>query len=220
MDYLRLGEIPRHLDACEDVYRPLAETLIATGLRISEALALTWDDVDFAMRTLRVVRSRKEGRGSTKGDRFRSVDFGDRLEAVLRTLRSAGMPVARQTLVLRGPRGGDLSRSDVSRDLHKHALEDAALRRTLRLHDLRHTAAASWLAAGLPLIYGQRQLGHASIITTQQVYGHLEESFLRGAADRVERLIWTPRDASDGTDGAEVFSPVFSRPPPPDRDIA
>jgi integrase len=100
-----------------------------------------------------------------------------------------------QVLVFRGPRGGELSRSDVSRDLHKHALEDAALRRTLRLHDLRHTAAASWLAAGLPLIYVQRQLGHASITTTQQVYGHLEESFLRGAADRVERLIRTPADA-------------------------
>src|SRR4051794_26897112 len=84
MDYLRLEEIPRYLDACDDVYRPLAETLIATGLRISEALALTWDDVDFAARTLRVLRSRKaEGHGSTKGDRFRAVDFGSRLEQVL-----------------------------------------------------------------------------------------------------------------------------------------
>jgi integrase len=62
MDYLRADEIPRYLDACEDVYRPLAETLIATGLRISEALALTWDDIDWSTRTLRVLRSRK-GRG-------------------------------------------------------------------------------------------------------------------------------------------------------------
>jgi integrase len=41
----------------------------------------------------------------------------------------------------------------------------------------------------------QRQLGHASITTTQQDYGHFEESFLRGAGERVERLIWTPADA-------------------------
>ena len=80
--------------------------------------------------------------------------------------------------MFRGPRGGELSRSDVSRDLHKHALEDAALRRTLRLHDLRHTAAASWLAAGLPLIYVQRQLGHASITTTQ-VYTMVSAERLR-----------------------------------------
>jgi site-specific recombinase XerD len=116
------------------------------------------------------------------------------------------MPVTRETLVFRGARGGELSRSDVWRDLHKHPVHDAALRRTLRVTDLRHTAAASWLAAGVPLIYGQRQLGHASITTTQQVAGHLEESFLRGAADRVERLIRTPRDASHGRGGADVCS--------------
>jgi hypothetical protein len=85
---------------------------------------------------------------------------------------------------------------------------------------LRHTAAASWLAAGLPLIYVQRQLGHASITTTQQVYGHLEESFLRGAADRVERLIWTPRDASDDTDGPTVVPQLVPRPPTPRTDAA
>jgi integrase len=214
MDYLRVEEIPRYLDGCEDIYRPLAETLIATGLRISEALALTWDDIDWSSRTLRVVRSRKaEGHGSTKGDRFRSIDFGARLEEVLRALRAKGHESSARNLVFRGPRGGELSRSDVSRDLHKKALEDAALRRTLRPHDLRHTAAASWLTAGLPLIYVQRQLGHASITTTQQVYGHLEESFLRGAAERVERLIWAPGDSSDRVDGRAVLPRLLPRAP-------
>jgi integrase len=71
---LRLEEIPRYLDACEDVYRPLAETLIATGLRISEALALTWDDVDVAGRALRVVRSRKAG--GARLDEGRSLPLG------------------------------------------------------------------------------------------------------------------------------------------------
>lgn len=141
------------------------------------------------------MRSRKAaGAGSTKGDRARAVDLRPRLHTVLTELRPARAARARAA-VFRGPCGGELSRSDVSRDLHKQALEDAGLRMTPRLHDLRHTAAASWLAAGLLLIYVQRQLGHASITTTEQVYGHLEDSFLRGAADRVERLIWTPPDA-------------------------
>ena len=40
IDYLRLDEIEPYLDACADHYRPLAEFLIGTGARISEALAL------------------------------------------------------------------------------------------------------------------------------------------------------------------------------------
>ena len=64
------------------------------------------------------------------------------------------------------------------------------LRESLRLHDLRHTAAASWLAAGLPLIYVQRQLAHADHQTTVKQYGHLEESFMRGTPGRVEQAIW------------------------------
>jgi integrase len=45
-DYLRLDEIPRYLDACSAVYRPLAELLIGAGLRISEALALRIGDLE------------------------------------------------------------------------------------------------------------------------------------------------------------------------------
>jgi integrase len=98
--------------------------------------------------------------------------------------------------VFAGPRGGRLNRSGVSRDDHRAALEDAGLRTSLRLHDLRHTAAASWLASGLPLIYAQRQLGHASLTTTEALDGHLEEAFLRDAAERVEQRIWNaPREA-------------------------
>jgi integrase len=121
------------------------------------------------------------------------VDFGPRLEGVLRDLcdrRPAGGSLARTEPLFVGPRGGRLNRSDVSRDDHKAALEDGGLRTSLRLHDLRQTAAASWLACGLPLIYVQRQLGRASLSTTEALYGHLEEASLRHAAERVEERIW------------------------------
>ena len=45
LDYLRLDEIDRYLGASPAHYRPLAQLLIGTGARISEALALTWPDV-------------------------------------------------------------------------------------------------------------------------------------------------------------------------------
>jgi integrase len=194
MDYLRLYEIPRYLEACSALYRPLAEVLVACGLRISEALALTFRDVDFEAGTLRILRSGKQdGQGSTKGDRFRSVDFGPRIEGILRDLQARRQEHGTYKLtapVYVDEEGEVLERRYVSARMHKQALRRAGLRESMRLHDLRHTAAASWLACGLPLIYVQRQLGHASIKTTEHAYGHLEESYLRGAAQRVESAIW------------------------------
>jgi len=73
-------------------------------------------------------------------------------------------------------------------DWHEAALVDAGLR-DMPLHALRHSAAAAWLATGHPLIFVQRQLGHRSITTTEEHYGHLESSFVREAAARTESAI-------------------------------
>jgi integrase len=208
-DWLRRSEIPLYLAACSDLYRPVAELLIATGMRISEALALRWDDIDFDRRVIRVYRQRIAGADDhTKSRRFRSVSVGARLLRILRDhyarqselyacdlthLHVFVMPVR----VARHDRGrwqsstpGEpMDRSTVSRDWHKQALEDAGLRH-MPLHSLRHTAAASWLLAGHPLIYVQRQLGHSSITITERYYGHLEQSLADAAANETERAIW------------------------------
>lgn len=42
-----------------------------------------------------------------------------------------------------------------------------------RVHDLRHSAASWWLQAGIPIVSVSRRLGHESIKTTVDVYGHL-----------------------------------------------
>jgi integrase len=44
--YLRLAQINDYLDACAPPYRPLAQLLIGTGARVSEAIALRVEDVD------------------------------------------------------------------------------------------------------------------------------------------------------------------------------
>jgi integrase len=209
-DYLRLDEIPHYLDGCSDVYRPLAELLIGSGLRISEALALRVGDVelDETGGTVVVDRSRKNGGvRSTKSDRFRAVEIGPVLCSVLRdqVARRAelaagdgaaavlfAMPV--RTVKRSSGRwesagvGRPLDRNTVSRTWHKDALEDAALR-DMPLHALRHTAAAAWLAAGNSLMYVQRQLGHADISTTERYYRHLERHVLAAGAVATEEAI-------------------------------
>jgi integrase len=210
-EYLRLHEIPLYLDSCSTVYRPLAELLIASGLRISEALALRVSDLDLEETggTIIVYRSRKRGEtvGSTKSDRFRSVEIGPGLSRVLRDhlARRAEMASDRngRTHVFLMPArvgrhdsgrwedhgaGEPMDRTTVSRDWHKAALQDASLR-DMPLHALRHTAAAAWLASGNSLMYVQRQLGHADIRTTEHYYGHLERHVLAAGAVATEEAI-------------------------------
>ena len=79
-DYLRLHEIPLYLNSCSELYRPLAETLIGSGLRISEAIGLQIGDLELeeAGGMIVVYRSRKKRNkiGSTKSDRFDPVEIG------------------------------------------------------------------------------------------------------------------------------------------------
>lgn len=66
-EYLRLHEIPLYLDSCSELYRPLAELLIGSGLRISEALALLVDDVELEQTGGMIVVHRSRKRGETVG---------------------------------------------------------------------------------------------------------------------------------------------------------
>lgn len=56
------------------------------------------------------------------------------------------------------------------RNYFKHALTRAELP-AMRVHDLRHTSASLWLAAGFPPYQVSRWLGHASAVT-DTIYGH------------------------------------------------
>ena len=214
-DYLRLHEIPVYLDACSDLYRPVAEVLAGAGLRVSEATGLQMQDLELGERggAIVVYRSRKLSaakqtrNGSTKSDRFRRVEIGPRLSRTLsaqvaRRAQMAGGEEPKAALFvmpvrsLKGAQGrwegrgaGEpMDRTTISRDWHKAALQDAGLR-DMPLHALRHTAAAAWLAGGNSLMYVQRQLGHSSITTTERYYGHLERHVLAAGANATEEAI-------------------------------
>ncbi|MBA3833771.1 MAG: tyrosine-type recombinase/integrase [Chthoniobacterales bacterium] len=78
---------------------------------------------------------------------------------------------------------------------HDHALKDAGLPSGIRLHDLRHTAATLWLAAGESIYFVQQQLGHADIQTTIDQYRHPDKQAHREAAARAAE--WWREAASE-----------------------
>jgi integrase len=208
-DWLRPDEVARYLEAAHPTYRPLAEFLIGTGARISEAIHVRLSDLALERNAVIVYRSgKREGVGSTKGKRFRPVTIGPRLVESIRDRAAAIAEHAEDPhtallfpmprVIVRGDRGGTqrfaantpMSRNTVSRDWHKDTLEAAGLR-DMPLHALRHTAAAAWLSApGGSLAFVQRQLGHRDYKTTEEVYGHLAHEFMVGSAAAAEALLY------------------------------
>jgi integrase len=173
-----------YLAAAPPAYRPLAELLISTGLRIGEAVALEWADVDTEALTIRVSRSRKVGGklGGTKTDQARIVHIGPRTAEVLEQHRRASNPL--NVLVFATSRGTMPAPSNIRRRWHSPTLKAAGLPH-IRLHDLRHTAATLAVAGGESILFVQAQLGHTSVRTTQR-YAHPDHQAHREAAARAE----------------------------------
>jgi integrase len=186
MLHLNRTEALRYLAHCKSWYRPFAEVLIGAGLRVGEAIALEWRDVDWDGSAFSVVRAAKpEGVGTPKGDRGRVVMIAPYLIELLRDHRSRQASDGQLTrLVFLSPQGSMLNRDNVRRRGHAAAVKAAGLAPGLRLHDLRHTAATLWLAAGESIYFVQQQLGHKDIQTTIDLYGHPDKVAHREAAAR------------------------------------
>ncbi|MDH3227452.1 MAG: site-specific integrase, partial [Thermoleophilia bacterium] len=198
-DYLRPHEVPAYLDACSDFWRPRAMTLLLTGCRIGELIALRWDDVDWLSSAIIIARAYKplEGEaGSTKGDETgRRVDIGPQLLDELANHRTRAEESSLgwdEDLIFPGPNGGHDDAQRLLRYEHRPALKRAGLRTSLVAHELRHTAAAIWLSLGYPMEYVRRQMGHRQISTTINSYGHLERTMIPDAAARAESAVLRP----------------------------
>ena len=80
------------------------------------------------------------------------------------------------------PEGGPLRESNWKRSVGWTAATAAIGRKGFRVHELRHTAASVWLAAGADPKAVQRVLGHATAAMTMDLYGHMMDANLWQAA--------------------------------------
>ncbi|MFF3554631.1 tyrosine-type recombinase/integrase [Streptomyces tsukubensis] len=159
----------------------LIDALAATGLRWSEATALQVKDLSLlgARPTLKVQRAWKRidggkelGPPKTKRSR-RTLVLSPYLVGLFKR-----RIVGKQTgdLIFTAPEGGPWDSGGFYHARWKIALTAAArdgLTKSPRIHDLRHTHASWLIAKRVPLPAIQARLGHESITTTVDRYGHL-----------------------------------------------
>jgi tyrosine recombinase XerC len=147
--------------------RAMLELLYATGMRVSEIVALNLNDVDLDGQTVRVLGKGNKERMVIMGDPAR-----DALEQYLRDARPRLATGPERALFLNRD-GGRLSVRRVQLMLRRYATA-AGLGKRAYPHLLRHTFATHLLDGGADLRVVQELLGHANVNTTQ-VYLHVTE---------------------------------------------
>lgn len=174
-------------------YQPLATLLVLSGLRFSEATALTPDDIDLVKKTITVNKAWKYSHrrsemkiGPPKTPKSnRAVSVPD---AALLGLQLDGEYVFTNTVgnPLRAQEFFNLAWKPA-----RTAAMEAGLKKCPRVHDLRHTHVSWLIEAGIPLPVIQNRLGHQSIRTTVDVYGSLDQRSDQAAAMVLEQMITT-----------------------------
>ena len=160
-------------------YQPVAATLAFAGLRISEALALTWADIDFTGGTIQLGTAATKTQASK-----RAVPLVDDLARTLRVHRSweaeRGLDRVRpEVLVFQTRSGLPHRRRNVLRAVYlagdRAGLNPEGVPK-VGLHSLRHSTAALLLASGVPLPKVSEIMRHANVGITASSYAGLLES--------------------------------------------
>jgi len=188
--YLGPAEVGRLVDAIDDRYRALVLVAAYGGLRIGELAGLRRRRVDLLRGTVEVAEIAVEVEGrlivgppKTRASR-RTVGLP---RAVVEALDDhlAGVDPDPGALVFTAPQGGPLRLSAFRARVWRPAVAAAGLD-GLRIHDLRHTAVALWIAAGASPREVATRAGHTSTRVVLDVYGHLypeSDATLRGRLD-------------------------------------
>ncbi len=191
-------------------YRVFVLLLAYTGLRWGEATALRVCDIDLVRRRVDVRRAHADVGGhivlgTPKSHQARTVPVPRFLVTELSELMTGKKP---DDLVFITTGGHLLRLPNWRREVFFSARSRAAISARFRVHDLRHTAASLMIQAGYPPKMLQEIMGHASITTTLDLYGHLYPGDmdryadrLDSAADRVGKSKISPNEPDQAGDG-------------------
>lgn len=190
--------------ARKDRWHALWALLLGSGLRLGEALALQWDDVEDGTVQVRRSITWKRGDGENpwalqepKTDNGRrSVALPGFVQTALKAHRvqqakdrlKVGTEYTDHGFIFATYQGTPLRPSNLLRRSFRPILKAAKLP-TIRIHDLRHTCASLLLAAKEHPKVVQERLGHSSIVITLDLYSHAVPGMQEEAADKLEAML-------------------------------
>lgn len=202
--FLETWEYALLLDQFPKQWSPVVELLAGTGARWSEGTALKVGDavLDASVPYVKITKAWKRddnnrfylSRPKTRRS-VRNVTISEPLAELLGRLVAGRDP---DDWLLRTPRGHSVSYPYFHTRVWTPAVKRAAkpadrrtapLRRRPTPHHLRHSHGSWLINEGVDIFTVQRRLGHESIKTTLEIYGHLSERSGRETADAIGRAL-------------------------------
>ena len=194
--YLSPAEIQHLTDAIRPRFRALVLTAAYSGARFGELAGLARQTYEPLKRAIRIERTLTDVRGQ--------LAFGEtKTRAARRTISIPAWLVdvlaehiatypGGDDLIFTAPAGGPLRRSSFRTRYWKPAVQ-SSVGEPCRFHEMRHTHVALLIEQGAhPQVIASR-LGHTSIRTVLDVYGHLFEGLDRDIADSLDAPSESPR---------------------------
>ena len=188
LNQFELHTLIAHLNIKEELNWDWFILLVAkTGMRFSEALAITPSDFDFARQTLTINKTWDyKGDGGflpTKNkSSVRKIQIDWQIVVKFSELIK-GMPEEQPIFVGKEK----IYNSTVNEVLTRHCKECGIS--VISIHGLRHTHASLLLFAGVSIASVARRLGHASMTTTQKTYLHIIQELENKDVDLVMRTL-------------------------------
>lgn len=147
----------------------LVEVLLDTGMRLNEALALAYDDVNFSTNLISIWYN--------KGDRPRSIPMTKRVRSIMEVRKQSGVEKPFSLKDYQAENAWRWARKEMELDADKEFI----------LHALRHTCASRLVNKGIDLYVVKEWLGHSTIQVTER-YAHLAPHKLAYAATVLEEI--------------------------------
>ena len=170
-NYLTIEEIDKLLDIkltkpIDYRNKAMLEVLFATGMRISELINLTLNQIDYDECVIRVFG---------KGKKMRIIPFGNSaieyLKLYINEYRTFILKTKSSEYVFINKNGTKMSRQGFFKILKK-IVNEAGIKKDVSPHTLRHSFATYLLNNGADLRVIQELLGHENLVTTE-IYSHL-----------------------------------------------
>lgn len=160
--------------------------LLCTGMRKSEALALTWDDVDLKAKEISVTKSIDYAIGANPKIKPPKTEAGNRIVPIVDILYEKLLEVYshRTSDFLfpapgsnRGGKGGSLMTLRGYEGAWQRYCEVSGFiangKPTITAHNLRHGTATLMFELGVDELTAQRILGHSRVEITREIYTEL-----------------------------------------------